>query len=633
MRTTKSWMSMSLVVAMLLALPAGLLAQTTTAATPPPADPTAILKAIPENATAFLAIRNLAELDGNVIGLAQSLGIPLGPTGMFPGPLMLAKSYLSVTDGLIENSSLAFVLLSCANVKSMDDIPQQVAIFVPCRDVDALTATMSPERDGDVLKLTVAGKSFIGGVKEGFLVLTRQPETLKAVLSAQDAGVIKSISPDRLKAFGEQDVFGWANPNAISPEIIAEIADAIKGLMAVANPAGGVRDADASIEQMTKVFKETREMAGGLKLNQKVGLLFSFYMDMKPDTDLGRQMAAMRIPQAPLLVGLPDEPVVFALGSSAGEEAETRKQVTKMLDQLLREDKLGDDVDAEKIKQLKEALVVLLSTVKQVSLALTALPAEGEQGLVGMVFAGKVEDSGKWQGEFRRLINMSKELIVQAAKKQQDVSPEEITAITEAIQVRENADQSGDAVIDEVTIDLSKIPDLDEQTLQEIKDVLGPESGLLRVGTVGKEYVLLTYGGGKKRFELVADNLRKGQAPLTNNAMILKVADRLPKDQRTVIGYLNVDQVLALVMNIGGKVGMDIPFPLSMPNAAPLAFCQTKAGPTAVQADILFPAELVQSVSQMVQPIIGMMMMGGMGGGGTGNQNIEIEEPKEEEQP
>lgn len=633
MRTTKSWMSMSLAIAMLLALPAGLLAQATTEAAPPPADPTAILKAIPENATAFLTIRNLAELDSNVIGLAQSLGIPLGPTGMFPGPLMMAKSHLGITDGLTENGSLAFVLLSCANVKSMNDVPQQVAIFVPCRDVEALTATMSPERDGEVLKLTVAGEPFIGGVKEGFLVLARQPETLKAVLAARDAGVLKSISPDRLKAFGEQDIFGWANPNAISPEIITEISDALKGLMTLANPAGGAQNAETSIEQMTKVFKETREMAGGLKLNQKVGLLLSFYMDMKPDTDLGRQMAAMRMPQVPLLVGLPDEPVVFALGSIAGEEAETKRQVKNMFDQLLREDRIGDDLDIEKVKQLKEALVVLMSSVRQMSLALTALPVEGNGGLVGVVFAGKVEDSAKWQGEFRRLLNIGKELIVQAAKKQEDISADDIKAITEAIQIRENADQSGDAVIDEVTIDLNKIPELDEQTLQEIKDVLGPESGLIRVGTVGKEYVLLTFGGGKKRFEQVADNLRKGEAPLANNAMILKVADRLPKDQRVVVGYLNVDQVLAMVMNIGGKVGMEIPFPLSLPNAAPLAFSQTKVGETAVQADILLPVELAQSVSQMVQPIM-MMMMGGMGGGmGGQDMDIEIEEPKEEEQP
>ncbi|NLX13065.1 MAG: hypothetical protein GXY44_05330 [Phycisphaerales bacterium] len=627
MRKFNPWMSKFLAGLLLLALPAGILAQATTETSPAPVDPTAVLKAIPENATAFLVVRNLAEMDANVVGLAQSLGISLGPMGMFPGPLMMAKSYLGISDGLVDNGSMAFVLLSCANVKSMNDVPQQLVIFVPCHNVDALTAMMSPQRDGEVLKLTVAGESFIGGVKEGFLILARQPESLKAVLAARDEGVIKSMSPDRIQAYSEQDLFGWANPDAISPAIIAEISDTLKGLMAMANPARGMQDADTSIEQMTKVFKESREMAAGLKLNQRVGLLLSFYMNMKPDTDLGKQMASMRMPQVPLLVGLPNEPVVFAVGSSAGDEAETSRQVKIMLDQLLREDQLGDELDTEKVKQLKEALVVLLSTVKQMSVAVTALPPEGNQGLIGVVFAGKVEDSGAWRNEFRRLIHLGKDLVVQAAKKQENISTDEVKAITEAIQIRENADQSEDAVIDEVVFDLTKIPDLDEQTLQEIQDVLGPECGMARIGTVGKDYVLLTYGGGKTRFEQVADNLRKGQAPLAQNAMILKVADRLPKDNKNAVGYLSVDQILALITNISNKVGQELPFPLNMPNAAPLAFSQTKVGEMAVQADVLIPAELIQSASQMIQPIIGMMMMGGLGGGpGMGNE-IEDMEP------
>jgi len=134
MGKTRRWTVSLLCLSILLAAPAAMWAQEATAPSPatkaaPPADPTAVLKVIPENATAFLAVRNLQEFDQDIIDVAIKLGIPLGPNGVFPGVLDLMKSNLQIAAGLQDNSSLAAVVLDCRQVQSFQDIPARLVVF------------------------------------------------------------------------------------------------------------------------------------------------------------------------------------------------------------------------------------------------------------------------------------------------------------------------------------------------------------------------------------------------------------------------------------------------------------------------------------------------------------------------
>src|SRR5690606_36667475 len=103
------WRMLSL--ALLLAVPSSILAQAPAAA---PADPNAVLKAIPANASAFVAIPSLQQLDQNVKGLAQQLQL----VGLIPSPLEYLKSSTGLSKGINESAGVAFVILNLSKAKT-----------------------------------------------------------------------------------------------------------------------------------------------------------------------------------------------------------------------------------------------------------------------------------------------------------------------------------------------------------------------------------------------------------------------------------------------------------------------------------------------------------------------------------
>jgi len=173
MQTTKRWMNEFLCPTIILAIilsvsvatgqaPPATATSTAPAVPMPPADPMAVLKVIPADATAFVVFRNLRELDKDIQQLAAPFGIPMGPNGIYPFPLDMLKMYAGITGGLSENSSLALVVLNCGNVPSVKELVNagKAAMLVPCYDVKALTASMAAEKEGDLLKINLFGQEF-----------------------------------------------------------------------------------------------------------------------------------------------------------------------------------------------------------------------------------------------------------------------------------------------------------------------------------------------------------------------------------------------------------------------------------------------------------------------------------------
>jgi hypothetical protein len=184
----------------------------------------------------------------------------------------------------------------------------------------------------------------------------------------------------------------------------------------------------------------------------------------------------------------------------------------------------------------------------------------------------------------------------------------------EAVQWKDNAEKLGGAEVDVLTVDLAKLPDAEEEEVAQAKKVLGPEGVTIRLGALGKDKIVLVFGGGSKRFEAIAKMAADNEAPLTENKSVKLVADRVPAGAKLVEGYLNIDKLIELVMDISSEVGGGIPFPINLQNAAPVAFTATKAGDAAQQSDVLIPMELVKSVADVVRPML-MMGIGGPQGG------------------
>lgn len=598
-----------------------------------PASPMALLKAIPEDATAFVAIRSLGELDKDLIGIARSLGFPLGgPDGMFPGPLDWAKEAVGLKEGLDTDGSAAIVVMSCREVQSIEGIHEKAALFLPAAKPAAVIEQLGGEKGDGPVTVTLMGESLQAVPLQRYVVLARQEETLKAIVAAKGEGIIKTMAPDRVKAFAERDLFGWVNFRGISPQIREEVGTMLKGVMAMAGQ-GDEAEAEQSLKELNKVFDSTVEASLAISLDQR-GLDISGYFRADPASEMGKQMAAVKGAEGSLLFALPNEPTILAIGASGRGPAEMQeKQIREGLDQLLNEKTVGDFMTAEQLATLKGGITKVLSGVEAASLSLSNLPPADNQGLVGMVFILKTGDAKQWMEESRKVFSQSKDALLKVAKEKEGLDEDEIKAISEGVQWKTKAEQVGGADVDQLAVDLGKLPEIkdDKESLDQVKAIAGPEGITMRLGAIGDKYVLIAFGGGAKRFEQIAQQISRGESPLSTSESIQKIAKRLPAGPKNAEAYINLDQILAMVSAISVKVNQPLPFPLMMKNAAPIAMTSNKVDAAAQEVHLLVPMELVLSVKEMATPLMPMLMGGGMGG--QGSMNMDMEEDESDEKP
>jgi hypothetical protein len=617
MLKTRRWTVSVLCLSILLTAPAALLAQE--AAQQAPADPMAILKVIPQDATAFLTVRNLEKFDQDIIDVATKLGIPLGPNGVFPGLLDMMKSNLKITAGLQEKASLATVVLNCRNVETFQNIP--TVILVPSDDPEALTQTMNPEKVEGLMKLNMGGTPFFAAPKGDFLVLSAGAGAVKSVVEADDEGIIQALSERQLDAFKKQAITGWVDMESFSPQLRTEVENTLTGMMMMSDPTADASQINATVDQVLQTIKQTEKMSVGIVLNEQVGLKLIFTTIMQPNTEYGKQMASIAPAKSPLLIGLPAEQAIVAAGSTmSGDKEIARKQMNKAWDQVFASPEIKQTIGEERIELLKKQLTAMFVPVDKFSFSISSLPINSEHGLIGIAAAFKTDDSRKYKANLSDLFSTVKKSFVEAMKENAQMTEEQIAAFSEAAQWRADAEQIDGLSVDHMYIDLAKAPDMDEATLQETKKILGRDGILLRVAAIDENWFVATFGGGQERFMNVVQLAREGKAPLADTMKIQKIDDRLPSEDLLAEFYFYPDNLIGLISNIAQSMGEQLPFPIALANAAPIAMTSTKVGETGQQVDVLIPIELAVSVGNTARPFIGMMMMGGMGGGQPGMQ-------------
>lgn len=597
--------------------PAGTAAPVATPKPAPPADPIAVLKQIPANATAFVAIRNLVELDSDVTAVTKKLGFDLEQMGI-PNLLTMLQEQIEIKDGLNTNSGVAMVLLDCSQVKESAEIQKRAVMIIPTTDPDKMVEAMKGTKEGSTYKFQMGEFEGAGIARNGFLILCKDAETLREVEQVKDDGIAKALSPDRMKAYNSSDIFAWISLRGISKDIRTEAINTIKGLLlfAQASSTGGADQLETSMAQITKFADECKELSLSVSLDQKVGLAINFAMRAMPDTELARQIAATKPLTSSALAGLPDEPVVLAMGISGGAGNPLyEKSLKDQLDQVLTPDVLGEIVDEAQIAALKESILKLVPSFESMGLSISGLPPEGQDGLIAVTMVGKTANSQQAQAEVRKLAATIKDMIIKVAVKEGGISEEDAKTVADAVQWKENAEKLSGAVVDHLTVDLSKLPDTEPEQIDQVKGIIGQEGILIRVAAVGDKHIVVTFGGGPKRFAQVMDLVQKGQAPLAERKTIKMLAERLPAEKRVGEVYFSIDRLLALVMDISTRSGSPMPFPLSMKEAAPIALVMNQTDEAAYEGTLLIPIELAQSVVEAAQPFIQMMMMGGAGGG------------------
>jgi len=594
----------------------------------PPADPNAILKVIPANASAFVAVRNIAEVDFDVSEVLDKLQLPLAEMG-FPGLLDMIKERAGITEGLEANSGAAIALLDCSKLKTSEELEKRAVILLPTDNAEALAKAMGGSKQGDGYQLTLNNEPAIGAEKAGFMIIapTEAQDALKEVVQSKE-GIEKNLAGDRLKAYGSADIFGWTNVRGFSPELRAEPINALKERMLAGGPVDE-KQVEKSVSMANQFLEQLKEASFAATLDAKLGLKMAFWFRALPDSEIAKRLATLNLTNDLLLAGLPDEPVILAAGMVNPFSPD---KIQKFIDQSITPEMLGQEVDEAQVKALKESLTRLATSVERVSASIAGLSGEGEDGMLGVTYVARTTNSQQAQAELRKLFGTVKDMLIKTATAKGELTEDEAKAAKEAIQLKENAEKLTGAVVDHLVVDLAKLPDADEEQIAQIKSVVGQEGILVRIAQVGDKNVAVTFGGGAKRFAQIVDLVQKGQAPLADRKTIKMVADRLPNQKKIAEGYLSVDRLLAVAMEISSKLGQPIPLPLTMKETAPLSVVASQVDESSVTIDMLVPIELAQSAAEMAKPIIMMFMGGGMPGVG-GTMPEEGEETEEEEAP
>ncbi|MFQ5411750.1 MAG: hypothetical protein ACE5EC_05615 [Phycisphaerae bacterium] len=140
--------------------------------------------------------------------------------------------------------------------------------------------------------------------------------------------------------------------------------------------------------------------------------------------------------------------------------------------------------------------------------------------------------------------------------------------------------------------------EIEEDDLATFKKILGEEF-ILRFGVVGKKHFLCTFGGGAKRYEAACKIAASGGDSLANDKGIAELARVLPK-QRSIEGYIAVDNILQIAKSVAKIVGEEEGMPFEVPKIdAPIVFGAAQVGD--MQCFKLFvPMKLVTAIKKII---------------------------------
>jgi|GEM_PF-3082094 len=610
-----------------------------------------ILSAIPQDAWAAVIVRDLKGLNGKIVAIGQDLGLPVGPGTMAGDPLTMLKGIVGATEGLNDSGSVALVLLKPEEATAQA-VQEAVLLLVPATDpkvfleqfaTDAAAGPAKPEaaekKTGDepaeeekkdqqpasqaeekaglppgVVPIEIMGKSGFGAAKGKYALLAPTPNALKAYLAGKGS-IRSSFDPDRLKMVeGKFDVFVWANIAAAGPVLKDPVKGALSAFMFMASmgdPAMATQ-AQQLIEAIEKFLDQAQSFQIGIAVT-KAGIEIDGYVSAKPDTELAKTMADTPTTDKTLLVGLPAEPYMLALGVMSATTADQIKQSKAMVGSLLDKPQVKQATDAEKLAEFRKTLdemMELAPAAKWWSMSISRLP-EGSDGMVGLTVVSAAPGAAeKWQALMRRLFETGLQM----------VSDEDIQSVLKHVQFKPDAEKAGDAVMDHLTVDLAAIPDAEPEDIEGIKKIIGKEGVVLRVGRLDADHVAILFGGGPARIEQVAQLARKKAAPLAEDAGIKAIAAHLPGKGKVGEAYIAVDTILRLINDAAVAVGEEKPMPVEIPNIEAPASLVVSSGKLHQQFNLYVPMKAIKMVKDVVT------------GAAAAKVKIETDKPADEEE-
>ncbi len=506
-----------------------------------------MLELIPHDAWGFAFASSLDRIDAAAGRLKECLGLP-----MIPDQVSLAAlESLNLGDTIDRTSPICAVMMDAQKFVSAD---KAAVLFVAAKEPKELLERLGAEEAQDgISKCMVMGEPAFAAVKK-HVVIIGPDQGCVASVSKSKKTMGKGFAKARLSVLDKSDVYLSLSLRAITNAYKDQFMPIVQMMTAATDPEG------KTVKLIVKALTEITALDIALTFDQG-GLSMRFLVCPQEDSDMEKLIADQKNTTDPLLSWLPKEKYLLTLGAIPNRSEHADKfSGNSQLASMIKAS--GTEVDAEAVESLEKELTRLAKTIRRYALSISAMP-EGADGLFGLAIVAETDDAKDFVEGLRKAYA--------AVWKVSD--DEEVANIQKAIKHTPDAETISGNKVDTIEVDLNEaaeIAEMDEKDVEHMHMIVGKEC-VIRFGAADDKRVVVSYGGGEKRYEKICGALKSAEGALHNDSGIADLAGQLPSP-RAGEWFLALDSVLQAVKGAAKALGEEEEFPFEVPTInAPLA--------------------------------------------------------------
>lgn len=622
------------------------------AAATAPAGP-GMLTRVPEQAVAFVTVKNLADAGAKMDQFIADIGLG----AMVPGKVLdMIKQQAEVGPGFNDNGGLTLILLDPGllgykpeEVFDQDGppegLPSPVVFLLPVADPKTLFMNATASEEDGFTRLEMGMDLIYAKAVNGYTALAKDPAALKILLGAQRP-VMAKMPKRHLAVMNESDIVGYADLKTLQPWIQAAVKKGEQDMeqMRMMAAQGFMPPPMAMMLNIySRLLPFYRDLLGqmeavtaGAKIGPS-GIVINQFMTYLPDSKMAGMMKAMQAKPGPLLNQMPALPYVLAFGTAettAPQDPNFMSQQQQMLDQVL-DAILADTTVSPAVKiRLRQLALELCNQFKSMRGYLGA-SAPGA-GVFGLALVYNVQNADAFMQNMPELVSLKQQVInalLASAPEMGEMgmmmaptAPATAPAATGpaapkvVLQYLPAAATVEGASVAAVEISIPELAAADPNIAATLTKVLGEGKARFYIAKVDDQTVVVTFGGAQP-FLAEAVKAARGGRDLAVDPAVAAAMKEMPPDAASValINLANlVEQIKSAVAAIAGpEAAADFPLAnVQFQSQTPIAMGQSIADngqyqrtfiPTAVVADVVRAALMIQQ-----------QMMGGMGPGMEG---------------
>jgi hypothetical protein len=478
-----------------------------------------------------------------------------------------------------------------------------------------------------ITKIQVMGQPAFAAVKGKYVIVGSNEECITKVVKTKKT-MAEGIAEARTAALEKNDVF----VSIAMSTVVNAYKDMFMPLLQMATAATDPEG--KNIKQLMKVLGETSAVDLALSFD-KSGLTFIVLMAPLKDSDMEKAMGDAKNSDKSLLARLPAEKYLLTMGTTGSYSQHNEKfGGDNMFSQMIKSAG-AKGLNEEALKTLDAELLKLAKASGPTALCVSFLP-DGAEGMFGATVVAELKDPKEYIAGLRNIYKIAwtvaegpdkdksagkkaegdegEDEEKPAAKKEAkddekkgkeskgDSTKDEIAKIKENVVHAADAETIDGNKIDTLTIKLAGLADMldvGEDEVGMVQKVLGKEI-VIRFGAVEDKYFVLTFGGGKKRFETVCKHLKSPGEGLDKDASIKEASGQLPTPRVSEF-YIAVDNIAQAIKSVATALGEGEEFPFEVPTVnAPVAISGAMKGPVQ-QINIVVPMKLIKAVKEVIE--------------------------------